>query len=43
MLISPVGSVGKVGLTAIGNTAEHAEELYQKFIRLLNEKAGTLK
>jgi hypothetical protein len=42
-MISPIGTVGKVGLTAIGDTAEHAEEIYQRFIRLLNEKAGSLK
>jgi len=42
-MISPIGTVGKVGLTAIGDTPEHAEELYQRFIRLLNEKAGMLK
>ncbi|HUF37492.1 MAG TPA: peptide ligase PGM1-related protein, partial [Anaerolineales bacterium] len=42
-MISPIGTVGKVGLTAIGDSTEHAEELYQRFIRLLNEKAGSLR
>ena len=42
-MISPIGTVGKVGLTAIGDTPAHAEEIYQQFIALLNEKAGSLK
>jgi hypothetical protein len=37
-MISSVSTLGKLGLTAIGDTPEHAEEIYQKFVEVL-EKA----
>ena len=39
-MFSQVSTLGKVGLTAIGDTREHAEEIYQRFIQLLNEAAA---
>lgn len=42
-MISPIGSLGKIGLTAIGNSPEHAEELYQLFISLLTRKATSIR
>jgi hypothetical protein len=39
-MISSVGALGKLGLTAIGNTPEHAAELYHQFLRLLDETAA---
>lgn len=39
-VISSVGALGKLGLTAIGDTPEHAAELYHEFLRLLDETAA---
>ncbi len=41
-MISPIASTGKIGLTAIENSPERAEELYQHFGRLIREKAARL-
>ncbi|MCP4537054.1 MAG: ATP-grasp domain-containing protein [Chloroflexi bacterium] len=38
-MISGVSTLGKLGLTAIGDTPEHAEEIYQRFISVLNQAA----
>ncbi len=38
-MISGVSTLGKLGLTAIGDTPEHAEEIYQRFIDVLNQAA----
>ncbi len=38
-MISSVSTLGKLGLTAIGNSPEHAEELYKKFVQVLEEAA----
>ena len=39
-MISSVSTLGKLGLTAIGNSPEHAEEIYQKFVEVLEEAAN---
>ncbi|HNB50662.1 MAG TPA: peptide ligase PGM1-related protein [Anaerolineales bacterium] len=36
-MFSQVATLGKLGFTAIGNSPEHAEEIYQGFIAVLNE------
>lgn len=36
-MFSMVGALGKLGLTAIGDSPQHAAEIYQRFIRLLDE------
>ena len=36
-MFSGVSSLGKLGLTAIGDTPEHAEAIYQHFIAVLDE------
>lgn len=36
-MFSQVATLGKLGFTAIGNTPAHAEEIYQRFIEVLNE------
>jgi hypothetical protein len=36
-MFSQVATLGKLGFTAIGNSPEHAEEIYQRFIAVLNE------
>lgn len=41
-MISPIAATGKVGLTAIENSPEAAEALYQRFGRLLREKAAKM-
>ncbi len=38
-MIGGVSTLGKLGLTAIGDTLEHAEEIYQRFIAVLNQAA----
>jgi len=38
-MISAVSTLGKLGLTAIGNTPEQAEEIYQRSIEVLNQAA----
>jgi hypothetical protein len=37
-MISSVSTLGKLGLTAIGDSPEHAQDIYQKFVDVL-EKA----
>ncbi len=39
-MVSGVGAHGRLGLTAIGNSAQHAEEIYQRFIATLDQAAG---
>ena len=41
-MISPIAATGKIGLTAIENTQESADELYQLFGRLLRAKAAKM-
>jgi hypothetical protein len=36
-MFSQVASLGKLGLTAIGDSPEHAEAIYQRFIEILNQ------
>ncbi|MBT3337474.1 MAG: hypothetical protein HN855_00625 [Anaerolineae bacterium] len=36
-MISSVSTLGKLGLTAIGDSPEHAQEIYEKFIKVLEE------
>ena len=36
-MISSISTLGKLGLTAIGNSPEEAEEIYQKFVAVLEE------
>ncbi len=38
-IISAVATHGKLGITAIGDSHQHAEELYQRFIDVLNKAA----
>lgn len=42
-MITGVGEVGRVGVTAIHNSPEEAEALYQRFVALLDEEAARLK
>jgi len=39
-MISSVSTLGKLGLTAIGDSPEHAQEIYQKFVDVLEEAAS---
>jgi hypothetical protein len=39
-MMNGVGEQGAVGLTAVANTREEAEELYQKMVRALDEEAA---
>ena len=39
-MISSVSTLGKLGLTAIGDSPEHAQEIYQKFVDVLEEAAN---
>lgn len=39
-MISCVSSLGKLGLTAIGNSPEQAQEIYEKFIEILEEEVN---
>ncbi len=39
-MFSGVSSLGKLGLTAVGDTPEHAETIYQHFITILDEAAS---
>ena len=41
-MISGISTLGKLGLTAIGDAPEHAEEIYQKFIDVLDRAAPSL-
>jgi len=36
-MISGISTLGKIGLTAIGNSPEQAEEIYQRFIAMLEQ------
>ena len=38
-MISSVSTLGKIGLTAIGDSPEHAQEIYDKFIDVLEKAA----
>ena len=38
-MISAVGDMGRVGLTAIADRAEEADALYRRFIAVLDEEA----
>lgn len=38
-MLSGVSSLGKLGLTAIGDTPEHAEAIYQHFIAVMDQAA----
>ena len=40
-MISSITEHGRVGMTAVGDTAEHAMELYDRASRALFEEAGT--
>ena len=39
-MISSVSTLGKLGLTAIGDSPEHAQEIYQKFVDVLEKAAN---
>ena len=39
-MLSSISTLGKLGLTAIANTPEQAEELYQKFVEVLEKAAN---
>ncbi len=39
-MFSAVASLGKLGFTAIGDSPEHAEEIYQRFIEALDRATG---
>ena len=39
-MISGISTLGKIGLTAIGNSPEHAEEIYQRFIEVLEQEVA---
>ena len=38
-MMSALGELGRVGLTAVGNTAEDADEWYVKAVGILQEEA----
>jgi hypothetical protein len=40
-MLSAIGSEGRLGVTAIGDTPEDAEQLYQEFVCVLDEQAAT--
>ena len=40
-MISGISTLGKIGFTAIEDSPEKAEELYQRFIKVLDEACGT--
>jgi len=39
-MVSSVGALGKLGLTAISDSPEHAADLYQRFLKILDRTAG---
>jgi hypothetical protein len=38
-MVNGVGEQGSLGLTAVGNSREEAEELYQKMVSVLDAEA----
>lgn len=38
-MMSALGDMGSVGLTAVGNSPEHANEIYERTIQVLNDEA----
>lgn len=39
-MLTGVGTSGRVGVTAIGNSAEHAQELYDRLVFALGDGTG---
>jgi hypothetical protein len=39
-MLSALGSVGRLGMTAVGNSPEEAESVYQRAVAVLNEEAS---
>jgi hypothetical protein len=38
-MINGIGEQGAIGLTAVGNTREEADALYEKTVKILDEEA----
>jgi hypothetical protein len=39
-MLSAVGDIGRLGVTAVGDTPEQADALYDRFVAVLDEEAG---